>query len=177
MRESSITLRHGEKGVVDRVIMSETVNGNRLVKISVRDLRVPELGDKFASRHGQKSVVGLIEAAENMPFTSNGITPDIILNPHSIPSRQTVGQLLEILSSKAAAIGGKKINASAFKEIDEGDVKSILSDAGFRSDGKEVLYNGVTGEKFEVEIFTGIIYTRNWTTWLQTSCRPGREGP
>ena len=177
MRESSVTLRHGEKGIVDRVFLSETVNGNKMVKVSVRDLRIPELGDKFASRHGQKSVISLIENSENMPFSASGITPDIILNPHSIPSRQTIGQLLEILTSKASALSGKKLNASAFKSIKESEIKGILTDLGFRSDGKEVLYNGITGEKFDVEIFTGMIYYQKLDHMVANKLQARSRGP
>jgi DNA-directed RNA polymerase subunit B len=177
MRESSVCLRHGEKGIVDRVFLTETVNGNKLAKVAVRDLRIPELGDKFASRHGQKSVVALIEKSENMPFTSNGMTPDIILNPHSIPSRQTIGQLLECLASKTSALNGKKINASAFKDMKENEVKSILHDLGFRNDGKEVLYNGITGEKLEVEIFTGMLYYQKLDHMVANKLQARSRGP
>ncbi len=177
MRESSTTLRHGEKGVVDRVFLSETSNGNRLVKISVRDLRIPELGDKFASRHGQKSVIGLITPQENLPFTSSGLTPDIILNPHSIPSRQTIGQLLEILTAKTAALSGKKIDASAFTGAKEEDIRKILHEMGLRSDGKEVIYNGITGEKLEFEIFTGLIFYQKLDHMVANKIQARSRGP
>jgi DNA-directed RNA polymerase subunit B len=177
MRESSICLRHGEIGVVDRVFLTETSNGNKLVKVVVRDLRIPELGDKFSSRHGQKSVIGLISPQENLPFTSSGLIPDVILNPHSIPSRQTVGQLLEILAGKTAALSGKKIDASAFIGADESSIRNMLREVGFRSDGKEVLYNGVTGEKFEVEIFTGIIYYQKLDHMVANKIQARSRGP
>lgn len=177
MRESSISLRHGEKGVVDRVFISETSNGNKYVKVAIRDLRLPELGDKFASRHGQKSVIGLIAPQENMPFTSAGLTPDIILNPHSIPSRQTVGQLLEILASKTSALSGKKIDGSAFIGEDEDKIRNLLYESGFRSDGKEVMYNGITGEKLNVEIFTGIIYYQKLDHMVANKLQARSRGP
>jgi len=177
MRESSTTLRHGEKGIVDRVLFTETANGSKFVKVAVRDLRIPELGDKFASRHGQKSVIGLITPQENLPFTSSGMTPDIMLNPHSIPTRQSIGQLLEILSGKTAALNGKKINASAFTGMDENEIRKILHEFGFRNDGKEVLYNGITGEKFEVEIFTGIIYYQKLDHMVANKLQARSRGP
>ncbi|MBN2202848.1 MAG: DNA-directed RNA polymerase subunit A' [Candidatus Aenigmarchaeota archaeon] len=176
-RESSITLRHGEKGVVDRVLLSETTNGNRYIKISTRDLRVPELGDKFASRHGQKSVMGLIQTHENMPFTSTGVVPDVILNPHSIPSRQTIGQLLEIIAGKKAAMSGKKANSSAFESESEESIRRKLGELGLRSDGKEVLYNGITGEKFEVEIFTGVLYYQKLDHMVANKLQARSRGP
>ena len=113
MRESSVLMGF-DRGIVDRVFLTETLNGTKLVKIIVRDLRVPEVGDKFASRHGQKSIIGMIQSEEDLPFTASGYTPDLIFNPHGIPSRQTIGQLLEILSGKATAFDGKKMDATAF---------------------------------------------------------------
>jgi DNA-directed RNA polymerase subunit B len=176
-RETSISLRHGENGTVDRVFLTETSNGNKYVKISVRDLRIPELGDKFASRHGQKSVIGLIQPQENMPFTSNGTIPDVIFNPHSVPSRQTIGQLLEMLAGKTSALAGKEIDATAFKANKELELRKMLNKLGFRSDGKEILYNGITGEKFEVEIFTGIIYYQKLDHMVANKIQARSRGP
>jgi len=177
MRESSITVRHGERGIVDRIFLSETANGNRLVRIALRDLRIPELGDKFASRHGQKGVIGLITPAEEMPFTSSGVIPDVILNPHSIPSRQTIGQLLEIVAGKTAALSGKKVDASAFIGAKEADIRKVLHEMGFRNDGKEIMYNGVTGEKFEMEIFIGMVYYQKLDHMVANKLQSRSRGP
>ncbi|MEM7824107.1 MAG: DNA-directed RNA polymerase subunit B [Candidatus Aenigmatarchaeota archaeon] len=178
MRDTSICLRHGETGIVDRVFITETANGNRLVKVATRDLRIPELGDKFASRHGQKGVIGLIAAEEDLPFTATGMIPDIILNPHSIPSRQTVGQLLEILAGKLAASDGRMIDASAFSNVTtEADMRNALRQLGFRSDGKEVLYNGVTGQRYEMEIFTGILFYQKLDHMVANKLQARSRGP
>jgi DNA-directed RNA polymerase subunit B' len=157
-RETSVTVRYGEEGVVDSVIISETLDADQLFKIKIRDERVLELGDKLASRHGQKGVISLLVPQEDMPFTSEGVIPDLIFNPHAIPSRMTIGQLLELLSGKTAAIIGQPIDSSAFNHIKEADIRKIMRKAGFRDDGKQTMYDGKTGRKFDVLIFTGISY-------------------
>ncbi len=157
-RETSVTMRHGERGIVDTVILTETKDGNRLVKIKVRDQRIPELGDKFASRHGQKGIVGLIIPQEDMPFTEEGLVPDLLMNPHAIPSRMTLGQMLETIAGKIAAITGKKFDSTAFSLRDPEDIQNILLQNGFEYNGRETMYNGITGEKYEVGIFMGCVY-------------------
>ena len=112
-----------------------------------------------------------------MPFTSSGLTPDIIVNPHSIPSRQTLGQLLEILSGKTASLNAKKIDGSAFTGENEEDIKKLLRSLGFRSDGKEAMYNGITGEKYDVEIFTGMVYYQKLDHMVANKIQPRSRGP
>ena len=157
-REASMVVRYGEKGIIDEVLISETVNANQYFKIRMRNERIPELGDKFASRHGQKGVLGLLVPSIDMPFSKDGMVPDVIFNPHAIPSRMTVGHLLEIIAGKKGAYLGQRPDASAFNNVKEEDIRAELMKLGFREDGKQVLYNGRTGEKFEVLIFTGMTY-------------------
>jgi len=157
-RETSVTVRHGEKGIVDAVLLTETVEGSKLTKIRVRDTRQPEFGDKFASRHGQKGVVGLILSQEDAPFTEDGVVPDLIVNPHAIPSRMSVGQVLEMVSGKAGCMMGKRIDGTPFNDDLEEEIKQHLMDNGFESAGCESLYNGITGERIEAEIFMGVAY-------------------
>ncbi|MEM4719294.1 MAG: DNA-directed RNA polymerase subunit B'' [Candidatus Pacearchaeota archaeon] len=157
-KENSVAVKQEEEGIVDSVFLTQDEEGNKIAAIRLRDPRIPEIGDKFATPHGQKGIVGLIVDEENIPFTSKGIKPDIIFNPHGIPSRMTAGYLLEVLASKVASLSGKIIDATPFCGTELGTLEENLRKLGFREDGKETMYNAVTGEKMEVKIFVGTMY-------------------
>jgi len=157
-RDTSIGVRPSESGVVDTTVLTQSTEGGKMFKVRIRDMRLPEIGDKFASRHGQKGVVGLLAKAEDLPYTADGISPDVLINPHAFPSRMTVGMMMESITGKAAAIRGKKVDASAFVGEKMEDVKGVMEDAGFKYSGKEIMYDGRTGKQFPVEVFIGVVY-------------------
>ena len=157
-RESSVALKHGEKGIVDFVLITENEEGNKLIQVRIRDQRIPEIGDKFTSRHGQKGVVGLIVPHSDMPFTASGIVPDIIFSPHGIPSRMTISHLLELVAGKVGALAGRYVDGTTFSSESEENLRKELLNLGFRENGVETMYNGETGEQFKAKIFVGNMY-------------------
>ncbi len=157
-QDTSISLKHSEEGRVDRVIVTFDKDGNRMVKVRVRDTRLPELGDKFASRHGQKGVVAYLVPQEDLPFTSQGIVPDILINPHAFPSRMTVGQLIELIAGKVGALEGRQADGTPFMGEEAENLKRALKELGFRPDGTESLTDGRTGERLVAQLFIGVVY-------------------
>jgi len=155
--DGSIGPKKGQLGTVDRSFITDGEEGERIAKIRIREERIPAIGDKMASRAGQKGTIGLVIPEADMPFTKDGLRPDIIVNPHAIPSRMTVGQLVESLTGKACAMYGAFGECTAFNNCGSkiGVFGEILPKVGFHSSGNDVLYNGMTGEQIESEIFIG----------------------
>jgi len=157
-RDTSVGVRPTETGTVDTIVMTQAADGGKMYKIRVRDMRVPEIGDKFASRHGQKGVLGILAKNEDLPYTEQGITPDVLINPHAFPSRMTVGMMMESITGKAAALRGEKFDGSAFVGEKINSVHEILEKVGFKYSGKEKMYDGRTGKSFAVDVFLGVVY-------------------
>jgi DNA-directed RNA polymerase subunit B len=157
-KEASSVIRQEEKGLIDGVFLTLDEEGNRIVQIRTRDPRNPELGDKFSTPHGQKGVIGAIVQDEDIPFTSRGIKPDLIFNPHGIPSRMTVGYLLELISGKIGCLKGEIIDGTSFTDRNLKDLEGQLKKLGFSYDGKEAMYDGITGKRMNAKIYIGNMY-------------------
>ena len=157
-RESSMVIRHGEMGWVDNVYVTESLDSGRLIRVMVRSHKVPEVGDKFSSRHGQKGVIGRLVEEKDMPFTQDGVVPDLIINPHAIPSRMTVAHVLEMIGGKVGAMEGRYIDGTAFRNEKEQSLRDALVRTGYDYSGRETMINGETGEIYPAEIFVGCIF-------------------
>ena len=155
---SGSSIKFGTSGKVDKVVIYENKEHLRTCKVRIRKVKIPEVGDKFASRPGQKGVCGLLIDEKDMPFSKDGIVPDLIMNPHAIPSRMTINQLLEIILGKSCALSGTLGDATAFQNNDIRDYTKVLNNYGFEGMGNEVLYSGITGEQLKTSIFMGPIY-------------------
>ena len=159
--DESVNSKKGQLGIVDKTFITEGEEGQRIAKVRVREIRIPALGDKMASRAGQKGTVGMIIPECDMPFTKDGLRPDIIINPHALPTRMTIGQLVECISAKAVALQGGFADCTAFTNHSKeniGKFGELLTSLGYHSSGNQVMYNGMTGEQIDSEIFVGPTY-------------------
>ncbi len=157
-KDTSVRIRHNETGLVSEVLLTESQDGNLLVKVNVREPRNIEIGDKMSSRAGQKGVVGFIVSPEDMPFTASGIIPDLMFSPNGLPKRMTVNHMIEILGGKVGALSGRYIDGTPFASEDLSTLRKELLESGFREDGTETMYDGRTGKKFSAQIFVGNAY-------------------
>jgi DNA-directed RNA polymerase II subunit RPB2 len=158
--DASVMPKKGQLGFVDKSFITQGEEGTNIAKVRIREERIPAIGDKMASRAGQKGTLGLIIPEEDMPFAADGTRPDLIINPHAIPSRMTIGQIVESLFGKACVTYGGFGDCTAFqvKGSNYSVYGPMLTKAGFHSSGKQLLYNGMTGAQIESDIFMGPTY-------------------
>ena len=176
-RDVSTPLRSTENGIVDQVLLTTNVEGLKFVKVRTRTTKVPQIGDKFASRHGQKGTIGITYRQEDMPFTADGLTPDIIINPHAIPSRMTIAHLIECLLSKVASLTGQEGDATPFTDVTITSVSEILKTYGFQQRGFEIMYNGHTGKKLAAQVFLGPTYYQRLRHMVDDKIHARARGP
>ncbi|KAJ9156196.1 DNA-directed RNA polymerase subunit beta [Pleurostoma richardsiae] len=176
-RDASTPLRSTESGIIDSVVLTTNQDGLRYVKVRVRTTKIPQIGDKFASRHGQKGTIGVTYRQEDMPFTREGLTPDIIINPHAIPSRMTIAHLIECLLSKVATLKGLEGDATPFTDVTVDSVSALLREHGYQSRGFEIMYHGHTGRKLRAQVFFGPTYYQRLRHMVDDKIHARARGP
>ncbi|GET52373.1 beta and beta-prime subunits of DNA dependent RNA-polymerase [Rhizophagus irregularis DAOM 181602=DAOM 197198] len=176
-KHSPLTYKAPEPGYIDKVCVTTTEQEQTLIKILIRQTRIPELGDKFSSRHGQKGVCGIIVPQEDMPFADSGICPDIIMNPHGFPSRMTVGKMIELLAGKAGVLKGELQYGTAFGGSKVEDMSKILIKHGYSYSGKDYVTSGITGEPLSAYIFFGPVYYQKLKHMVVDKMHARARGP
>ena len=177
-KDMSTAMRANESGIIDTVMLTTNKEGKMYCKTRIRNLRIPQIGDKFASRHGQKGTIGMTYRQEDMPFTCEGLSPDIIVNPHAIPSRMTVGHLVETLMGKVASLLGQEGDATPFMEaltVDE--ISKVLKDQNYQKHGNECMYNGHTGRPIDTLIFLGPTFYQRLKHLVDDKLHARARGP
>ncbi|KAJ0975228.1 hypothetical protein J5N97_017193 [Dioscorea zingiberensis] len=175
--DHGIKLKHTEKGIVQKVVLSSNDEGKNYAVVTLRQVRSPTIGDKFSSMHGQKGVVGFLESQENFPFTCQGIVPDIVINPHAFPTRQTPGQLLEAALGKGIAAGGTRRYATPFTTPSVDVITEQLHSAGYSKWGSERVLNGRTGEMMRSLIFMGPTFYQRLIHMAEDKVKFRNTGP
>ncbi len=177
-KDSSEVYKSYTPGVIDKVYTNiHTNEGYEMRKVRVRSERTPRIGDKFCSSHGQKGTIGLYLKHSDMPFTKYGIVPDLIINPNGQPSRMTMAQLIEMTYGKSCAINGHEGDGTPFNNTDISSIRNELEKIGYKSSGKEDLYNGMTGRKMKTEIFIGPIYYLRLKHMVEDKFHSRARGP
>ena len=170
-------INYGTSGIVDKVIVTSTKEGIRKCKVRIRKEKIPGIGDKFSSRCGQKGMCGMVLPACEMPFTKDGIVPDIIINPHALPSRMTMNQLLEVILGKSACLGGFLGDATPFQNNDIREFSNVLEGFGYEKNGDEVMYSGITGDQIKTSIFIGPTYYQRLKIMVADKIHSRGTGP
>eukprot|EP00547_Thalassionema_nitzschioides_P003834 CAMPEP_0194221332 /NCGR_PEP_ID=MMETSP0156-20130528/30372_1 /TAXON_ID=33649 /ORGANISM="Thalassionema nitzschioides, Strain L26-B" /LENGTH=1218 /DNA_ID=CAMNT_0038951699 /DNA_START=8 /DNA_END=3664 /DNA_ORIENTATION=- len=176
-RDCSTSMKANEHGIVDNVLVSTTKEGYRFTKVRIRNLRIPQVGDKFASRHGQKGTIGMTYSQEDMPWTAEGIVPDIIVNPHAIPSRMTIAQLIECLLGKVVVFQGCEGDATPFTDVTVEDISTRLHAMGYQKHGNEAMYQGHTGRPLNARVFIGPTFYQRLKHLVDDKIHSRARGP
>jgi DNA-directed RNA polymerase II subunit RPB2 len=183
-KDISTIVRYNEFGTIDKIVPDESnsihpynAEGNPFVKVRVSILRHPKIGDKFASRHAQKGTGGMLYKTIDLPFNCYGMVPDVIMNPHGIPSRMTAGKLIETLLGKVAVSECKFQDATPFTSFNMSDFKTILKSYGLHELGNEVMYNGQTGRMFDVTFYYGPTYYQRLKHMVDDKIHSRESGP
>jgi DNA-directed RNA polymerase II subunit RPB2 len=156
--DNSLVMKANDDGYVDINYNGINSEGYKFCKVRIRKNRKPEIGDKCASCSAQKGTIGMTYKHQDMPFTKDGIVPDIIMNPHAIPSRMTIAQLMECIMGKAGCHIGAFGDSTPYNDCSVEDIAKVLEESGMERYGNEILYNGRTGEQIRTEIFIGPTY-------------------
>jgi len=176
-KDSSTFLRSNESGYIDKIYVNRNGDGHKFCKVRVRSPRTPTIGDKFSSRHGQKGTCGMVLPEEDMPFTKDGIRPDIIVNPHAIPSRMTIAQLIECILGKVATISGGYGDGTPFNNTCIDKIMNLLEKNNFENNGNEILYNGFNGKQMSTKIFIGPTYYQRLKHMVEDKIHSRATGP
>ena len=175
--DQSKLYKTNEETYIDKNYIDRNGEGYNFAKVRLRTVRKPVIGDKFSSRHGQKGTVGNIIPECDMPYTQNGVRPDIIINPHAIPSRMTIGHLKETLLGKLLVELGLFGDGTAFNEFDVTDISELLLKSGYEAHGNELLYNGLTGEQIECSVFMGPVFYQRLKHMVNDKAHSRSIGP
>lgn len=175
--DQSKIYKTSEETYIDKNYIDRNGEGYNFAKVRLRNVRKPVIGDKFSSRHGQKGTVGNIVQECDMPYTANGVRPDIIINPHAIPSRMTIGQLKETVLGKVLVELGLFGDGTAFGDFNVSDICDLLLKAGYEAHGNELLYNGLTGEQLECSVFTGPVFYQRLKHMVNDKAHSRSIGP
>ena len=175
--DQSKIFRTTEETYVDKNYIDRNGDGYTFAKVRLRTIRKPVIGDKFSSRHGQKGTIGNIIQEEDMPYTKFGVKPDIIINPHAIPSRMTIGQLKETVLGKTLVSLGLFGDGTSFGNFEVGDICKELQKVGYESNGNELMYNGLTGEQLECSVFMGPVFYQRLKHMVNDKAHSRSIGP
>jgi intein/homing endonuclease len=175
--DKSKIFRTTEESYIDKNYIDRNGDGYNFAKVRIRTIRKPVIGDKFSSRHGQKGTIGNIIPESDMPYTKEGVKPDIIINPHAIPSRMTIGQLKETLLGKTLLSLGLFGDGTSFGNFDVSDIRKELLKVGYESNGNELMYDGLTGEQMECSIFMGPVFYQRLKHMVSDKAHSRSIGP